>query len=134
MEYFYLSTFKSEIKKLKKKKANNKISQDLILFLNDKTKDQLTINSANCIIKDQYFSLYKFRFKNSISGKGKSGGYRLYVAFSNSNDDILILCCTYPKSGSLAKASLTSKEEQELLKSISTDIDRLENLEDVHNW
>lgn len=134
MEYFYLQSFKSTLKKLKKKKAYKKIVDDLLVFLKDKTKEQLLQTGTSISTKDGIFNMHKFRLKNSVSGKGSSSGFRLYLALTISKNDKVILCSIYPKDGSQGKENLTAKEVIQLFESINTEVEELNNLEDLKDW
>lgn len=133
MNYYYLQSIKADIKKLQKKNPYKRIIKDVLQFLTNKPKDQLIQQSIK-IKENDGIELYKCRVANSVSNKGKRGGYRLYLAFDALDNEKLILCLIYPKDGAKAKSNITENGAEQLLIAIDTETVKLDGLDSLNEW
>lgn len=97
MKVYFTKHFKRQLKRLKKKYQH--VSDDLLDNL-----DHFNLASAISIGK----SIYKLRVKSRDIGKGKSGGFRVYI-YLYVRADSLVPLCMYAKSQT---ESLTENEVQ----------------------
>jgi len=132
MNYYYLLQFKADVKKLQKKNHYKQIIKDILQFLTNKPKQQL-IQQSILIKENDGIELYKCRIANSLSNKGKRGGYRFYIAFDALDSEKLIMCLIYPKDGPKAQTNLTDSGAEQLLKAIDTTTVKLDSLDSLNS-
>ncbi len=106
IEIFYTQRFQKDLKRLYKK--NKQIRQDIDGLVETlRENPRLGTSLGN--------NLFKIRVKDSSSGKGKSGGYRVITYFLTKNE-WLYLMTMYSKT---ERATISEQEIKVILDSLS---------------
>lgn len=99
MQFYTTTSVRNDIEKYRKKNSYSRCCEDLCAFFEGKDIETVA-RQPKLLGASGKIHFQKSRFASSNSGKGKSGGYRVYYVVDTEHKTVTVIGF-FPKTGSL---------------------------------